>query len=178
MVEMVRQVSKLLQKISLITILILALVVFLVVFQAGFSSSQIDLAEQARWVKHVDVLKNIYREISELKTTRDEEFLKREFHIELDGRDSNREEHIVVLIHTFGNRQRMILQITYFRPTKNDSTVKRADEIRIILCSVKEAELVIEECDYLEKELRPLLPKVLAGIKSKKELLKLITIKR
>lgn len=123
---------------------------------------------------NIKLLEDIYREIVELGPYNNDSFIKREFHIELDGRGDNKEEHVVVLIQKFGGKERMLLQVTYFKPEGKSLTVKHADKIKIIMCSRKDNKMRIEECDFSDRELKIMLSKMLQGIKNKKELLKLI----
>ena len=46
-----------------------------------------------------DVLWEIYEEISELERIENDSFIKGEFHVNLDGNEENKEEHVVVLNH-------------------------------------------------------------------------------
>jgi hypothetical protein len=119
-------------------------------------------------------LREIYNEVKELGSYENEAFVKREFHTNLDGNDENKEEHVVVLIYRVGDRERMILQVTYFKPKRKGSIIKYPDEIRVILCYLKGDEIEIKHCDYNEKEIESLLPDILQGIRNKKEILKLI----
>ena len=80
----------------------------------------------------------------------------------------------MVLIYRVGDRERMLLQITYFASKRKGSPVKYPREIRVILCSLKEDNLEIKHCDYTEKEIESLLPDILQGIRKKKEILKLL----
>ena len=120
------------------------------------------------------LLREIYNEVKELGSYENEAFVKREFHTNLDGNEENKEEHVVVLIYRVGDRERMILQVTYFKSKKKGSIIKYPDEIRVILCYLKEDELEIKHCDYKEKEIESLLPDILQGIRNKKEILKLL----
>ena len=121
-----------------------------------------------------EYLQQIHSEVKELGSYENEAFVKREFHTELDGNRENKEEHVVVLIYRVGDRERMLLQITYFASKRKGSPVKYPREIRVILCSLKEDNLEIEHCDYTEKEIESLLPDILQGIRKKKEILKLL----
>jgi len=120
------------------------------------------------------VLREIHEEVKELGSYENEAFVKREFHTDLDANNENKEEHIVVLIYRVGDRERMMLQVTYFKSKRKGSIIKYPDEIRVILCYLKGDELEIKHCDYNEKEIESLLPDILQGIRNKKEILKLI----
>jgi hypothetical protein len=121
-----------------------------------------------------EYLKQIYSEVKELGSYENEAFVKREFHINLDENQENKEEHVVVLIYRVGDRERMIIQVTYFVSKRKRSPIKYPKEIRVILCSLKEDNLEIKHCDYAEKEIESLLPDILQGIQKKKEILKLV----
>ena len=119
-------------------------------------------------------LKEIYKEVSELGSRKNENFIKREFHFDLDKNETNSEEHIVVLIYDVEDREKMVVQVTYFEPKGNNNIIKYAKDIRMIFCSIKKDILKIEKCDYDNKEIKSLLPEVLKGIREEKKLFKLI----
>ena len=124
------------------------------------------------------ILKEIHMEVIELGSYYDENFIKREFFMDLDGNHKNKEEHVVVLNNRVGDREKMIIQITYFESRKRDSIIKYAKNTRKILCFLKKEKVKIEECDYDENEIKSLLPKILNGIRNKKKLLSLIKDKK
>lgn len=120
------------------------------------------------------ILKEIYKEVSELGSRKNENFIKREFHFDIDKNDTNSEEHIVVLIYDVGDRERMVVQVTYFKSRGNNNIIKYAKDIRMVFCSLKKDIIEIEKCDYDDKEIKSILPKVLEGIRAEKRLFKLI----
>lgn len=120
------------------------------------------------------MLKEIYREVLELGYRQEEQFIKREFFIDLDDNEVNKEEHVVILTRQLGNNEKITIQITYFKPTRKNGLVKQAEQSMEILCSLKEGMIVIEKCDYAQEDIPSLLSKILEGIKSKKKLLQLI----
>lgn len=124
------------------------------------------------------ILKEIYKEVSELGSRKNENFIKREFHFDLDKNETNSEEHIVVLIYDIGDRERMVVQVTYFKSRGNTNIIKYAKDIRMVFCSIKKDIIEIEKCDYDDKEIKSILPKVLEGIKEEKKLFKLIKRKK
>jgi len=65
------------------------------------------------------VLFCIYKEVKEMGCRPGEDFIKREFNLDLDGKRENREEHILVLIHNEGNIEKFILQVTFFKTRAN-----------------------------------------------------------
>jgi hypothetical protein len=121
-----------------------------------------------------EYLRKIHCEVKELGSYENEAFIKREFHTELDGNEENKEEHVVVLIYRVGDKERMLVQVTYFAAKRKNSPVKYPKEIRVILCSLKGDNLEIKNCDYSEKEIESLLPDILQGIRNKKKILKLL----
>jgi hypothetical protein len=119
-------------------------------------------------------LKNIYEEVLELGKREGEDFLKREFFIDLDGDEINKEEQVVVLSHDDGNRKKMIIQVTYFQPRKNNRFIKHAMDNKTVLCFIIEGSPQIKSSDFEETELKTILPGILNGIRDKKKLLQLI----
>jgi hypothetical protein len=124
------------------------------------------------------ILKEIYKEVSELGSRKNENFIKREFHFDLDKNETNSEEHIVVLIYEVGDREKMVVQVTDFKSRGNKNIIKYANDIRMVFCSLKKDIIEIEKCDYDDKEIKSILPKVLEGIKEEKKLFKLIKRKK
>jgi hypothetical protein len=120
------------------------------------------------------ILMEIYREVQELGFREDEDFIKREFHFDLDGILSNREEHIVILSHKIGNGDRMILQVTTFGKAANQFYVRYPVNVNEIQCYIEGDALQIRKCGYEEHEARALLPEILKGIRSEKKLLRMI----
>jgi hypothetical protein len=124
--------------------------------------------------RSADLLWEIYEEVAGLERFVNNGFIKGEFHINLDGNDENKEEHIVVLNHFASGQEKMLLQVTYFESRRKNSPVKYAKSIREIECCVLKERVEIERCDYSEAEIRTLLPGILEGIRDKKKILNLI----
>lgn len=120
------------------------------------------------------ILKNIYKEVSELGKRKNEYFIKREFHFDLDENPTNTEEHIVVLIYDIEKGERMVVQVTYFETDGLRHSVKYAKDIKLISCHVDPEKLKIEKCDFSKKEMKPLFSDILKGIQEEKKLFKLI----
>jgi len=125
-------------------------------------------------IKSSDLLWEIYEEISELKHFEKDSFIKGEFHINLDGNEENKEEHIVVLNHFTAGQEKMLLQVTYFESRRKNSPVKYAKYVREIECCVLDERIEIKRCDYNMVEIDCLLPGILEGIRDKKKILELI----
>jgi len=128
--------------------------------------------------KTCQLLKEIYDEIIEFGKYEDEDFIKKEFFIDLDENQENKEEHVVVLQRMTIGKEQMIVQVTYFEPKKINRLIKYAKTTKKILCSLEKENLIIEECGYEKDEIQILLPRILEGIKNKKKLLKLIENKK
>ena len=120
------------------------------------------------------LLRKIHLEVKEMGFYADENFLRREFHMNLDGNDTNKEEYVMVFSQKIEDREKMLVQVTYFEPEKNNRFVKHAKETREIECNLRSERIEIKKCDYEEKALWIVLNEILRGIRSKKELLKLI----
>jgi hypothetical protein len=127
--------------------------------------------EKAELEKKIfEILKEIHREVKEFGKFGKEEFINREFHLDLDGNEVNSEEHVNVLIYETGDREKMSIQVTYFEPINR--VTKYAKEIRSIICFFRGEQMEIEKCDYEEKQMKSLLSDILKEIRYEKELLK------
>ncbi|MGD8539413.1 MAG: hypothetical protein PVI66_11915 [Candidatus Aminicenantes bacterium] len=134
-----------------------------------------EIIEEYLQVKRpVDLLWEIYEEVAGLKRFANDNFIKGEFHINLDGNTENKEEHIVVLNHFALGQEKMLLQVTYFESRRKNSPVKYAKFIREIECCILEEGVEIERSDYSEVEISSVLPEILEGIRYKKKFLDLI----
>lgn len=118
-----------------------------------------------------EMLMEIYKEVIELGSRDKEPFIKREFFMDLDGNSNNKEEHVVFLNHNVGDKEKVILQVTYFESKRKNSFVKYAKNTREILFYLQGEKIEIKECDYKKNEMKSLLPEILKGIRSKKEIL-------
>ena len=121
-----------------------------------------------------EILKDIHKEVSELGRRKDEYFIKREFHFDLDENPTNSEEHIVVLIYETKDKEKMIVQVTYFEAEGPKYSIKYAKDIKLVTCTLDSEKLEIEKCDFNKKEMRPLMTDILKGIQEEKKLYKLI----
>jgi len=120
-----------------------------------------------------EILKKIHKEVKDLGSEDKKGFINKEFHVDLDGDKTNREEHIVVLIYDALDKEKMIVQVTYFE-TKGNRTIKQAKETKDVVCFIKGDKVEIEKSDYNKKEIKPLLADILKEIRYTKKLLKLI----
>ena len=124
--------------------------------------------------QHQKLLKDIHDEVLQFGLNEDPNLIKREFWMDLDGRDDNKEEHVVVMRHNDGLNMKMTVQVTYFSEDKGKRFVRFAKDTKLVQCFVKENDLEIERSDYTDKEMEKLFHDILIGIRDKKELLKLI----
>jgi len=124
--------------------------------------------------QHQKLLKEIHDEVVELGVHDDPDLIKREFWMELDGKETNKEEHVVVMRYSDGTNLKMIVQITYFSEDEGKRLVRFAKETKLVQCFINEQDLEISRSDYSEQEMEKLFTDILSGIRNKKELLKLI----
>lgn len=168
---MVKSISErdLPKKILFETLFSLSLLLF---FTAAPVLNGFERAEKNNAVKNILLV--IHKEVLELGKRENEDFIKREFHIDLDGNSLNQEEHVVVLSQTMCDRDLMTVQVTYFQ--SKDNIIRYPKDVKIISCYIKDKELEIKESGYTEKECKHLLSKILEGIRVEKKLLKLIDL--
>lgn len=121
-----------------------------------------------------EILKDIYKEVSDLGKRKDEYFIKREFHFDLDDNPTNSEEHIVVLIYETKDTDKMVVQVTYFKTEGQKYSIKYAKDIKIVSCILDTGKLEIEKCDFSKKEMKSLMRDILKGIQEEKKLYELI----
>jgi hypothetical protein len=121
-----------------------------------------------------DILLSIYEEVLEMGFREHEVFLKREFHFDLDGREDNREEHIVVIGHPHYNNTKFIMQVTYFEAGVRIGSRRSALEYKEVTGIIKDSHLEILRCSYSPEESRSLFPAILKGIRAEKKLYELI----
>ena len=120
-----------------------------------------------------EILKEMYKEVVELGPYNNEDFIKREFHIDLDSDENNSEEHVVFLIQRVGDKEKMIIQVTYFE-AKRTRIIKYAKDIKTISCYIKGDKIEIKKCDYSEDGINFLFADILQGIRNQKKFLKLL----
>ena len=138
----------------------------------GFTSNKVPAKIPKEEICFEELLLKIYQEVAELGYRDNEDFLKREFNFDLDGRKDNREEHILVLSHKDGNCEKMFLQLTFFNKISG-SYVRHAKEVKKIVCIVDGESVEIKEFEFSKGE-EKLLPKILKGIQHEKKLFKLV----
>lgn len=142
---------------------------------AAFLPSDIQsLIPESSGDKILKVLFSIYREVKEFGKYAGDDFINREFHIDLDGRRQNSEEFVVVLIHDTDEGETMILELTYFSDKKTIYSSKYMREIKRIVCTVKQDTIRIVESNFSQHELDKILPLILEGIIGKKKLLEVL----
>jgi hypothetical protein len=120
------------------------------------------------------ILLRINKEVCALGYRDNEDFIKREFHFELDGREDNREEHIVVISHPYHDYTKFIMQVTYFEAGVRIGSVRPAREFKAVLGEIKNNQLEILKNSYTTEESRSLFRAILAGIQEEIRLYRLI----
>jgi len=127
---------------------------------------------------HYKLLKDIYDEVMQFGTNEDPDLIKREFWMDLDGREDNKEEHVVVMRYNDGLNLRMTVQVTYFSEDEGKRFIRYAKDTKLVRCCVKENAMEIDKSDYDNKEMEKLFTDILKGIRNKKEILKLLKQKQ
>lgn len=122
--------------------------------------------------KYLKILNLIYDEVKELGPYPGEDFIRREFFIGRDDDDTNKNQHVVVLIQNVAGKEKMKVQVTYLEPTKENPQVKYAKGVKNLACLVAGNNVSIQGSDYNERELEKLAPEILRAIQDKKKLLK------
>jgi hypothetical protein len=120
------------------------------------------------------VLKKIYDEVKEMGPYPSQTFIQHEFFAGApDDDDTNKDQHVVVLIQTVDGLEKMTIQVTYLERTKENRNVKYAREMKNISCLVAAGGVEIQSTDYTNREMDKLVPDILQAILNKKKLLKL-----
>ncbi len=121
---------------------------------------------------HLEVLGTIYREVKDLGKYPGEDFIKREFFIGLDDDDTNKDQHVVVLIQTLDGQEIMTIQITALEKTKNNPNVRYAKSMKNLSCFIAAGMVTMRSSDYAETDLKRLALDILRAVRDKKKLLK------
>lgn len=153
---------------------VIAFAIFSILFLSSIFFPETISVRSIQTKQPADLLWEIYKEVTELERFENDNYIKGEFHINLDGNEENKEEHIIVLNHFAGGREKMLLQVTYFESRRKNSPVKYAKCVREIDCCILDRRIEIEKCDYNEVEINALLPGILEGIRDTKKFLNLI----
>jgi len=138
----------------------------------SFQSNSPSKSQQETQVQKL--LKEIHDEVVEIGVQIEDNFIKREFWMDLDGNEGNKEEHVVVMRHDDGHDLKMTVQVTYYMPDKGLHWVRFAHATKSVLCCIRENGFDIYRSDYSSEEMTKLFPEILKGIRNKKEILKLI----
>lgn len=135
-------------------------------------------ADQTVDNQNILMLKSLYQEAFEMSSQVTMDYVKNEFHVDLDGRDANKEEHVVFLCYGCPEGMRFIIQVTYFQPVGHDVIVKYADETRLIRCTVRDKDLLVNESSYTDKEMSQLLKTLIKRVEEENALLRLNPVKK
>jgi len=119
------------------------------------------------------ILKKIFDEVKEMGPYPSESFILHEFFAGgPDDDDTNKDQHVVVLIQAVGGIETMKIQVTYMERTKQDRTIKYAKEMKMISCVVSAGRVKIQSSDYSDQEMKKVTPDILQAVLNKKKLLK------
>lgn len=161
----------LIQKVAL-AILIGGIFILALDHHVGFTSIRLTAKIPKEEKSYERLLLKIYQEVAELGYRANEDFIKREFDFDLDGRRDNREEHVLVMSYKDGDCEKMILQLTFFNRISG-SFVRHAKEVKTITCMVDGESVEIKKSEFSKAEVKLLL-KILKGIQREKKLLELV----
>jgi len=156
---------------KVLTFIVLILFILGLGFGLESSVNKNSYQPEDKWLK---TLNQIYQEVAELGSYGQDEFIKREFFMELDGNQKNKEEHVLIMEKKAGEKQEMLIKVTYFRAIRKGSPLKYADHVKEIVCYFSSENIEVAKCNYTQETFPSLLSKILKGIYQKKEYLKLI----
>jgi len=123
---------------------------------------------------NLDTLKKIYNEVKELGPYPSQPFILHEFFAGApDDDDTNKEQHVAVLIQTVNGVETMKIQVTELERSKEDRNIKYAKGVKNISCRLVANRLEVQSSDYSDREMAKLAPDILQAIRNKKKLLKL-----
>lgn len=142
-----------------------------------FSSISVSAGQTAE-NQNILMLKSLYQEAFEISSQVTMDYVKNEFHVDLDGRAANKEEHVVFLCYGCPEGMRFIIQVTYFQPVGHDVVVKYADETKLIRCTVKDKDLLVNESSYTDEEMSQLLKTLIKRVEEENALLRLNPVKK
>lgn len=124
------------------------------------------------------MLKLLYKEAFEIAPQVTMDYIKNEYHVDLDGMAANKEEHVVFLCYDCPEGKRFIVQVTYFQPVGHDVVVKYADESKQIQCTVTDRTFLVTQTSYSDNEMKRLLNTLIQRVEEENELLRLNPVKK
>jgi hypothetical protein len=149
--------------------------------QASFSS----LYGQTPPVPHTEIssintqmLKTLYHEAFNTSPQVTMDYIKNEYHVDLDGRDANKEEHVVFLCYECREGIRFVVQVTYFQLVGHNVVVKYADKTKQIRCLVKDGLILVDKTSYSDQEMRRMLKTLIKRVEEENELLRLSQVRK
>jgi hypothetical protein len=117
-------------------------------------------------------LKRVHDEVLELGPYPGQDFVRWDFFIGgPDDDDTNKDQHVVVLIENAEGPRRMTLQVTQLERSRGDPRVKYARGTRHVICWLENEKLQVHRSDYGDKELEELASGILRAVLDKKRLL-------
>jgi hypothetical protein len=154
-------------------------ILFLVLLSASAYPSRASRSadDSNRSQDHLEIMETIYGEVKDLGKYPGEDFIKREFFIGLDDDDTNKDQHVVVLIQTLDGQEIMTIQITDLEKTKSNPNVRNAKSVKNLSCFVAAGKVTMRSSDYAETDLKSIALSILKAVRDKKKLLKECTPK-
>ena len=117
-------------------------------------------------------LMRVHDEVAELGRYPGQDFVRWDFFIGgPDDDDTNKDQHVVVLIEDGQVPRRMLLQVTQLERSRGDRNVKYARGTRRVLCFLENGKLEVRRSDYSDAELEELADGILRAVLDKKRLL-------
>ena len=117
------------------------------------------------------LLKNILKAVGDFGRYPGEEFLRREFFVGEDDDDTNKNDHLVVIVQDVNEGKKMTLQLTHLEPSPENPRVKDSKWSKTLVCVIDRDRVEIKQSEFEEKELAPVLGGILRAITDKKRLL-------
>ncbi len=117
------------------------------------------------------LLKDILKAVKDFGRYPGEDFLRREFFIGEDDDDTNKNDHLVVIVQDLRHGKRMTLQVTHLEPSPGNPRIKNSTWSKTLICVLEGDRVEIERSEFEEKDLPPVLAGVLKAITDKKRLM-------
>ena len=154
------------------TFLAFAVVFVLIVFLRFVNPADSSLPG-APETKSQENLKRIFDEVKEMGPYPGENFILREFFTgNDDDDDTNKDNHVAILIQAVAPREKMKIQVTTMVPSEGNPRIKIAKSTKTIICFAERGEISLFSSDYEEKELAKTAAEILQAVVSKKRLLR------
>jgi hypothetical protein len=101
-----------------------------------------------------------------------EDYIKREFFIGWDDDDTNKDEHVVVLIQAINGVMKMTIQVTYLERTRANPKIKNAVALKNVVCALGKDGFDIISSDYDDRGLKEMAAGLRKAVLDKRKLLR------